>query len=129
MSSKEETWTPKLRTDGLGHAIAHKLLHGCPGLLDGSVTRNDVLAIVGEARWVALRRIDVFKRDGEVDDVEVEVVDAPVFQLLLANWFDAVVVMEGVPELGDKEEVGALDYAFFDGARDALAGFLFIAVI
>ena len=38
-------------------------------------------------------------------------------------------VVKRVPELGDQEEVGAFDYAFFDGAGDALAGFLFIAVV
>ena len=38
-------------------------------------------------------------------------------------------VVEGVPEFGDKEKVGAFDDAFFDGAGDALAGFLFVAVV
>lgn len=115
--------------DGFGHTLAHKLLHGRPSLLDGSVTGNDVLAIVGEAGRVALGRIDVFEGDGEMDDVEIEVVDTPVFELLFADGLDTVVVVEGVPKLGDEEEVGAFDYAFFDGAGDALAGFLFVAVV
>ena len=77
----------------------------------------------------ALRGIDVFEGDGEVDDVEVEVVDAPVLKLLFANRLDSVVVMEGVPEFGDKEEIGTFDYAFFNGARHALTRFRFVAVI
>ena len=64
-----------------------------------------------------------------MDDVEVEVVDAPVLELLFANGLDAVVVVISVPEFGDEEEVGAFDYAFFNGAGDALAGFFFVAVV
>ena len=115
--------------DGFGQALAHELLHGRPGLLGRGVAGDDVLAVVGEARRVALGRVDVFEGDWEVDDVEVEVVDAPVLELLFADGLDPVVVMEGVPEFGDEEEVGAFDYAFFDGAGDALAGFLFVAVV
>ena len=115
--------------DGFGHTLAHKFLHGRPGLLDGSVARDDILAIVGETRRVALGGVHVFEGNGEVDDVKVEVFDAPVFELLFTDGLDSVVVVEGVPEFGDKEEVGAFDYALFDGAGDALTGFLFIAVV
>ena len=115
--------------DGFGHTLAHELFHSGPRLLDRGVTGNDVLAVVGEAGRVAFRGVDVFEGDGEVDDVEVEVVDTPVLELLFADRLDSVVVVEGVPEFGDKEEVGAFDYAFFDGASDALAGFLFVAVV
>lgn len=62
-------------------------------------------------------------------DVEVEVVDAPVLELFFANGFDAGAVVEGVPELGDKEEVGAFYETVFDGSGDALAGFGFIAIV
>ena len=115
--------------DALGHALLHQGLHGRPGLLDGGVARYDFFAVVGEARRVAVRGVDVFERDGEVHDVKVEVVDAPVLQLLLADRADAVVVVEGVPELGDKEEVGAFDQSVFDGPGYSLAGFHFIAVV
>lgn len=64
--------------DGLGHALANKFLHSRPGLLDASVTGDDILAVVSEARGVALRGVHVFERDREVDDKEVEVVDAPI---------------------------------------------------
>ena len=62
-------------------------------------------------------------------DVEVEVVDAPVFELFAADRLDDGVVVVGVPEFGDEEEVGALHDSFFDGAGDALAGFDFVAVV
>ena len=46
------------------------------------------LAVEGPAGWVADRGVDVFQGDGEVDDVEVEVVDAPVGELLAADWLE-----------------------------------------
>jgi len=97
--------------------------------LDGGGAGDDIFAVVGEAGRVAIRGVDVFEGDGEVHDVEVEVVDGPVLELFLADGCDARVVVEGVPELGDEEEVGAFDEAVFDGAGDALAGFDFVAVV
>lgn len=72
---------------------------------------------------------DVFDGDGEVDEVQVEVVDAPVGELLAGDGLDLLGVVERVPELRGDEEVFALDEAFFDGAGDALAGFDFVAVV
>ena len=97
--------------------------------MDGGVAGNDVLAVVGEAGRVSFRRVDVFEGNGEVYYVEVEVVDAPVLELFLANRLDAVMVVEGVPQFGDEEEVGAFDDAFFDGTRDALTALWFVAVV
>lgn len=62
-------------------------------------------------------------------DEEVEVVDSPVAQLLFADRFDVGVVVEGVPEFGDDEEVGAFAEAVLEGAGDALAAFGFVAVV
>jgi hypothetical protein len=36
-----------------------------------------------------------------VNDVKIEVVNVPVCELLLEDWFDLLGVMERVPELGD----------------------------
>ncbi len=113
----------------LGQALLHQLFHSRPRLLDRGIALNDVFAVVSEAGWVAVGRIDVFERDGEVHDVQVEVVDAPVLQLLFADGRYAVVVVEGVPEFGNEEEVAALDETVFYGAGDALAGFDFVAVV
>lgn len=38
-------------------------------------------------------------------------------------------IVEGIPEFGDKVEIGAFDYAFFDRPGDALAALLFVAVV
>lgn len=64
-----------------------------------------------------------------MDDVQVEVVDAPVLELLLADRLDSIAVVKRIPELGDKEEVFALDEALLDGAGDTLARLYFVAVI
>lgn len=106
-----------------------QVLQRRPRLLDRRVAQLHA-AVGGVPAWrVRDRWIDVLQRDGEVHDVEVEIVDAPVCELLLGDGGYARAVVEGVPELGDEEEVGALYEAVFDGSRDALAGFFFIAVV
>jgi len=64
-----------------------------------------------------------------VDNVKVEVVNAPVSELLLANGSNAVLVVERVPQLGDNEEVLALDKTLVDCALDTLAGLDLVAVV
>jgi hypothetical protein len=39
------------------------------------------------------------------------------------------VVVEGIPEFGDEEEVRAFDETIFYGSGDTLTGFYFVAVI
>lgn len=87
------------------------------------------LAIVEPARRVPCLGGDVLERDGEVDQVQVEVVDAPVGKLLLGDGLNLVIVVEGLPQLGDDEEVRSLYEAVFDGAGNALSGFDFIAIV
>ena len=62
-------------------------------------------------------------------NVEVEVIDAPILELLFADGLHTIVVVEGVPELRDEEEVGTLDKAVFNGAGDALATLVLVTVI
>lgn len=64
-----------------------------------------------------------------MDVVQVEVVDAQVCELLAGDRGDGRGRVEGIPELGDDEEVGARYEAFLDGAGEALAGFDFVAVV
>lgn len=64
-----------------------------------------------------------------MDDVEVKVVDTPVLELLLADWLDALVVVERVPELGNDEELLTLDETVLDGAGNTLTSFLLVAVV
>lgn len=62
-------------------------------------------------------------------DVQIEVVDAPVGELLAGDGLDLVGFVEAVPELGDDEELLALDDTLLNGAGYTLAGFDFVAVV
>jgi hypothetical protein len=64
-----------------------------------------------------------------VHDVQIEVVDTPVGELLSGDGLDFVGFVEAVPELGDDEELLALDDALLNGAGYTLAGFDFVAVV
>lgn len=64
-----------------------------------------------------------------MNDIEIEVVDAPVFELLFADRLNTVMVVEGVPELGDEEEIFALDDALFDSTSNTLARLDFVTVV
>ena len=116
-------------TNALGEALADEALHGGPGLLDAGIAGADLVALIVPAGGVADRGVDVLEGDGEVDEVEVEVVDAPVGELLLDDGLDALAVVEGVPELGDDEELLALHEAVLDGAGNALAALNLVAVV
>lgn len=115
--------------NALGQTFLLDFLHRGPCLLDASLSGNDVFAVIGEAGRVPLRGVDVFEGDGEVDDVEVEVVEAPVCELFFADGLDLVAVMEGVPQFGDEEEVFALYDALFDRTGNTLAGLDLIAIV
>jgi len=64
-----------------------------------------------------------------VDVVQIEVVDAPVAELLAHDRFDPLRVVEGIPQLADYEELRACDKAFFDGPRNALARLGLVAIV
>lgn len=84
--------------DAEREALLDERLHGGPGLVDGRIRRLDlILAIVGPAGWVSDLGVHVFQSHREVDVEEVEVVDAPVGQLLSADWFYLVTLVERVP--------------------------------
>lgn len=116
--------------NALGETLLDERLHGRPGLLDGGLGgANLALAIKVPAGRVADRGVDVLEGDGEVDQVEIEVLETPVGKLLADNGLDAVAVVEGVPELGDDEELLALDDALLDGAGYTLAALNLVAVV
>lgn len=76
----------------------------------------------------SLRR-DVFERNWKVDQIEIDVTQAPCFALgfgLCESVFFAVVV---VPELGYDEDVFTLDEPFVDSAFDALSCFSLVLVV
>jgi hypothetical protein len=109
----------------------HQALHSLPSFLYAGIGELDVSLFLGVCpprRVTGFNRY-IFQGYREVHDVEVKVVNAPVCELLAADGLDFVAFVEGVPELGDEEEVFALHEALFDGAGDAFAGFFFVAVV
>lgn len=78
------------------------------GGLERGLAKGDFVVLVGPAGRVANGWVDVFESNREVDVVEVEVVDAVVLELLLADWTNTFGVVERVPELANDEEVFAL---------------------
>lgn len=116
--------------DAAGEALLDEAFHGAPGLLVGGLGPPDLLvAVVVPAGGVADAGVDVLEGDGEVDEEEVEIVDLPVGELPAGDRLDPVDVVEGLPQLGDDEELLALHQAVLDGAGNALAALLLIAVV
>lgn len=115
--------------DALGQLLLDERLHGGPRLLDGGLAAANLIALVVPAGGVADRGVDVLESHGEVDQVEVEVLEAPVGQLLLDDGHDALAIVERVPELGDDEELLALHESVLDGAGDTLAALNLVTVV
>jgi hypothetical protein len=97
--------------------------------LNCGVALDDILTVVCETGRISFRRVDILERDGEVDDIKIKVVNAPVFELLLAYGLDSVVVVEGVPKLGDEEEIFSLHNTLFDGTGNSLTRLDFITIV
>lgn len=76
-------------------ARTDKILHGSPGFVD----RDGVLLHVTPLRRVALLKGDVLERDGEVDQVEVDVFESEILQSAGERQGDVFLVVVGVPEL------------------------------
>lgn len=73
--------------------------------------------------------VDVLKSNGEVDDVKIEVSETEVLQRSLKSWSDMLSLVEGVPKLGDNEEVFSLDSSGLDDATDSFSDFLLVSII
>lgn len=117
-------------TNGLGQLLLNEGLHGGPGLLDGGVAElNAGLLIVGPSGRVSDGGVDVLQGNWEVHNEEIEVLQAPVCELLAGNGLNLVTIVEGVPELADDEEVLTLHQAILDSAGNALTSFFLVAVI
>lgn len=116
-------------TDAASELLVDQRLHSLPCFLDGCFAKLDLAVGIGPSRRVALGRVDVFESDWEMDQEQVKVLNAQVCQLLARNGLDLVTVVEGVPKLGDHEELFALDQTILDGARNTLANLFFISVV
>jgi len=83
--------------EGLHQTLLIALLHGVVGVLERSLAGRELVVLVEKAGWVADGGVDILERDREVDDVEIEVLKAPIRELLLEDWLDALLVVERVP--------------------------------
>jgi hypothetical protein len=134
-------------TDRLGKTKVDKVLHSLPGLLNGGLALND-LSIEGVPPGrVAILGVDILESYGEVDVEDIKVaetkrwalpserrqnsysLDSPPFELLTGNGLNALLLVEGVPELGDDDQVLTLDETLGDCALDALTSTLLISVV
>lgn len=98
--------------------------------MDGGVAElNAGLLIVGPSGRVSDGGVDVLQGNWEVHNEEIEVLQAPVCELLAGNGLNLVTIVEGVPELADDEEVLTLHQAILDSAGNALTSFFLVAVI
>ena len=57
------------------------------------------------------------------------VLKTPPLELLAADRLHLVSLVEGVPELGDNEQILALDETLIDGALDTLSALLLVTVV
>lgn len=116
-------------TNAAGQLLVDQRFHGGPGLLNGGVAELQLVVLGQPPGRVPDGRIDILERNGEVDNEQVEVVKAPVGQLLAADGLDAVTVVEAVPELGHNEELFTLHNSFLNGTGNTLASLDLVAVI
>lgn len=117
--------------EGSGGEIAHadffdesgidQFFHGAPGVGVGNFDGAHGLATRGPAGRIHFLDGDVCERDGEVDEVEIEVIDAEVAQGFLASGADVLRFVVGVPELAGNPEILAGAETGFEGACDAFS--------
>lgn len=114
----------------IGHANSLSLarlderLHLLPGGDVVVVPGHVALAVgqLGEAVVVAVR----VHADGPVDEEQVDVLESEALERLVEPELDASAVC--VPQLGDDENILALDVAGVDGVLDALADLVLVTV-
>lgn len=106
-------------------------LHCVPGVLVASLRIENHLLVIGVhplGRVLALDGHELLS-DGEVNQVEIQVLELQILEGLLAGEFDLVGSVESVPQLGDDEKILSLDEALRDGAFDALTDLLLVTVV
>ena len=84
-------------SDALRQPFLDQLLHLRPSFLDGGFAEGEFVILVFPAWRIPYRRVDVFQGDWEMDDEEVEVVDAPIAELLLCGLLNNFFIVEAVP--------------------------------
>ena len=112
-------------------------LHGFVGLLVSHTFVYDHLRGITDKGWVSvlpLRRIlglnwNELNGEGEVNEVQVQVLNSEVSQTLTASELDMLGAMERIPKLGDNEEVFSCANTLLNGPCNALTNLDFITVV
>lgn len=74
-------------------------------------------------------RVNVLERNGEVDQIKINVSETPGLVLELGHGQGMLALVVVVPELGGDKDVLTLDEALADGALDTLASLLLVLVV
>lgn len=116
-------------TDVLSKTRLADLLHGFPGLTDGDLGRVDLAVETPPLRRVLGLNGNILEGDGEVDEVEVEVINAPELELVPDELVCALLLVVGVPELRSDENFLALDDSVLDSTSETLTSLLLVSVV
>lgn len=117
--------------DGFGQPLVHHLLERLPRLLDRDVGARDRLLfrVLPPPGIPELFPGNVLQRDGEVDQVEIDVFESPRFVLGLCHLQRVLARVVVVPEFGRDEDLRPLHQPVLDGALDPLTGFFFVLIV
>lgn len=116
--------------DALGEVLLDQFLHRLPCLLDTCIAELVILlSIIRPSWWVADSRVDVFQGDWEVDVEKVKVLKSPVGQLLTGDWLNMLLLVEGIPKLGNDEELVTRYKTVLDSTSNTLTSLDLISVI
>lgn len=115
--------------NSFGETCVDELFHGAPGIGVGHRDGAHGLASGGPAGRIHFVEGDEFERDGEVDEVEVELPDAEIGEGLFAGRTDVLGLVVSVPELAGHPEIVASTQPGVKGGSDSFPDKTFIAVV
>lgn len=114
----------------LGQAGSGNTLHARPRVAHGRLGEFELAR-----RWirptsgVARGRSDIFQRDREVNEVQIEVIEVEVGERLLATLDDALSLVVSAPQLARNENFGTAQSGRLKAAANALANLDLVAII
>jgi len=113
------------------HLVVNERLHCVPGVLVASLIVENHRVVIGVhplRRILALNSHELLG-NGEVNQVQIEVLKLQICEGLLAGHFNLISSVEGVPQLADDEKIFSINETFSDGAFDTFTDFLLITVV
>jgi hypothetical protein len=113
-------------TDGAGLLLV-KLGHGLPCVDDRDVVKHLDVTVVAEGEQVLVDIASLIESDGEVDEVQVEVLEAELSKAVVKGGSDVLGSVLRVPELGRDEDVLTLD-TLAESSLEGVGNLLLVAV-